>query len=161
MKQGVSVKCKIFLVRPGLSGMFTCPAHRSKQIAMVRRTVKCKYLKNYIKLKFMASSYQSVLFASKSCGMRHWSQMRLSFILKSVTQICCKRIEIILSSNYQLQSGSGLTHQVQFKERVPNVVRIYIVNKVAQTKKPHTIIEKLVLPCAKEMMRLVIGEDAA
>ena len=42
------------------------------------------------------------------------------------------------------------------------VTASYIVAyKVAQAKKPHTIVEQLVLPCAKEMVRLVLGEEAA
>uniref|UniRef100_K7FBH7 DUF4371 domain-containing protein n=1 Tax=Pelodiscus sinensis TaxID=13735 RepID=K7FBH7_PELSI len=36
-----------------------------------------------------------------------------------------------------------------------------VANKVAQAKKPHTIVEQLVLPCAKEMVQLVLGEEAA
>ena len=32
---------------------------------------------------------------------------------------------------------------------------------VVQAKKPHTIVGKLSLPCAKEMVRLVVGHDAA
>ena len=50
-----------------------------------------------------------------------------------------------------------------YHERTTNAVRAsYIVAyKVAQAKKPHTIVEQLLLPCAKEMVRLVVGEDAA
>ena len=33
--------------------------------------------------------------------------------------------------------------------------------KVALVKKLHTIVELLVLPCAKEMVRLVVSEDPA
>ena len=32
---------------------------------------------------------------------------------------------------------------------------------VARKKKPHTIAEELILPCAKEMVRLVLGAEAA
>lgn len=35
-----------------------------------------------------------------------------------------------------------------------------VVYKVAQSKKPHTIVEEIVLPCAKEILRLV-SEEAA
>uniref|UniRef100_K7FV77 DUF4371 domain-containing protein n=1 Tax=Pelodiscus sinensis TaxID=13735 RepID=K7FV77_PELSI len=44
-----------------------------------------------------------------------------------------------------------------------NAVRAsYIVAyKVAQARKPHTTVEQLVLPCAKEMVRLVLGMEVA
>ena len=50
-----------------------------------------------------------------------------------------------------------------YHERTTNAVcASYIVAyKVAQAKKTHTIVEQLLLPCAKEMIRLVVGEDAA
>ena len=50
-----------------------------------------------------------------------------------------------------------------YHERTTNAVRAsYIVAyKVAQAKNPHTIVEQLLLPFAKEMVRLVVGEDAA
>lgn len=50
-----------------------------------------------------------------------------------------------------------------FHKKTSNAVQAsYIVAyKVAQAKKPHTIVEQLVLPCAKEMVRLVVGEDGA
>ena len=49
-----------------------------------------------------------------------------------------------------------------YHERTTNAVcASYIVAyKVAQAEKPHTIVEQLLLPCAKEMVRLVVGEDA-
>lgn len=49
-----------------------------------------------------------------------------------------------------------------FFEKTINAVHAsYIITyKVAQAKKPHMIVKKLVLPCAKKMARLV-GEDAA
>ncbi|KAG6934565.1 zinc finger BED-type containing 8, partial [Chelydra serpentina] len=51
----------------------------------------------------------------------------------------------------------------QFNENTSNAVTAsYIIAyKVAQAKKPHTIVEQLVLPCANEMVRLVFGEEAA
>ena len=50
-----------------------------------------------------------------------------------------------------------------YYERTTNAVRAsYIVAyKVAQAKKPHTIDEQLLLPCTKEMVGLVVGDDAA
>ena len=50
-----------------------------------------------------------------------------------------------------------------YHERTTNALRAsYIVAyKVVQAKKPHTIVEQLLLPCAKEMVRLVVSEDAA
>ena len=50
-----------------------------------------------------------------------------------------------------------------YYERTTNeVCASYIVAyKVAQAKKPHTIFEQLLLPCAKEIVRLVVGDDAA
>ena len=50
-----------------------------------------------------------------------------------------------------------------YHERTTNAVRAsYIVAyKVAQAKKPLTIVEQLLLPCAKEMVRHVVNEDAA
>uniref|UniRef100_K7FTI9 DUF4371 domain-containing protein n=1 Tax=Pelodiscus sinensis TaxID=13735 RepID=K7FTI9_PELSI len=50
-----------------------------------------------------------------------------------------------------------------FYNKTSNAVcTFYVVAyKVAQAKKPHTIVEQLVLPCAKEMVRLVLGEETA
>uniref|UniRef100_K7FWQ2 DUF4371 domain-containing protein n=1 Tax=Pelodiscus sinensis TaxID=13735 RepID=K7FWQ2_PELSI len=50
-----------------------------------------------------------------------------------------------------------------FYNKTSNAVRAsYIVAyKVAQAKKPHTIVKQLVLLCAKEMVQLVLGEEAA
>ena len=50
-----------------------------------------------------------------------------------------------------------------YYERTTNAVRAsYIVAyKVAQAEKPHTIVEQLLLLCAKKMVRLVVGDDAA
>ena len=64
-----------------------------------------------------------------------------------------------LSSFKRQRLDSFGTHH----ERTTNAVRAsYIVAyKVAQAEKPHTIVEKLLLPCAKEMVRLVVGDDAA
>lgn len=58
----------------------------------------------------------------------------------------------------QRLDSSGAYH-----EKTTNAVRAsYVVAyKVAQAKKPHTIVEELVLPCAKEMVRLVLEEEQA
>uniref|UniRef100_K7GBQ1 DUF4371 domain-containing protein n=1 Tax=Pelodiscus sinensis TaxID=13735 RepID=K7GBQ1_PELSI len=63
---------------------------------------------------------------------------------------------------------SGLKRQCldltsAFYNKTSNAVRTsYIVAyKIAQAKKPHTIVEQVVLPCAKEMVQLVLGEEAA
>ncbi|KAG6926953.1 zinc finger BED-type containing 9, partial [Chelydra serpentina] len=49
-----------------------------------------------------------------------------------------------------------------YKNTSNAVTASYIVAyKVAQAKKPHTIVEQLMLPCAKEMVWLVLGEEAA
>uniref|UniRef100_K7G9P4 DUF4371 domain-containing protein n=1 Tax=Pelodiscus sinensis TaxID=13735 RepID=K7G9P4_PELSI len=50
-----------------------------------------------------------------------------------------------------------------FYNKTSNAVRASYVAacKVAQAKKPRTIVEQLVLPCAKEMVLPVLGEEAA
>ena len=37
----------------------------------------------------------------------------------------------------------------------------YVVKEIAEQKKPHTLGEKLVLPCDQMMVRAVVGNDAA
>ncbi|KAG6924068.1 zinc finger BED-type containing 9 [Chelydra serpentina] len=49
-----------------------------------------------------------------------------------------------------------------YKNTSNAVTASYIVAyKIAQAKKPHTVVEQLVLSCAKEMLLLVLGEEAA
>ena len=48
-------------------------------------------------------------------------------------------------------------------ERITNAecASCIVAYKVVHTKKHHTIVKQLVLPDAKEIVRLVVGEDAA
>uniref|UniRef100_K7FE32 DUF4371 domain-containing protein n=1 Tax=Pelodiscus sinensis TaxID=13735 RepID=K7FE32_PELSI len=70
--------------------------------------------------------------------------------------------------DYFEQQLSGLKRQhlnstSAFYNKTSNAVHAsYIVAyKISQAKKPHIIVEQLALPCAKEMARLVLGEEAA
>lgn len=50
-----------------------------------------------------------------------------------------------------------------FHEKRGNIVEASyrVAYLLARKKKPHTIAEELILPCAKEMVRLVLGAEAA
>ncbi|XP_066964227.1 protein FAM200C-like [Macrobrachium rosenbergii] len=50
-----------------------------------------------------------------------------------------------------------------FQEKRGNIVEASyrVAYSVARKKKPHTIAEEIILPCAKEMVRLVLGAEAA
>ena len=90
------------------------------------------------------------------------NQLSSSFISESVTLLCCKRIKVIFDGSYHRLNGNLSTRLVHTMREPPtqSVLRTLSHIKLLKPKKPYTSIEQLVLPCAKEMVKLV-GEDAA
>uniref|UniRef100_K7F692 DUF4371 domain-containing protein n=1 Tax=Pelodiscus sinensis TaxID=13735 RepID=K7F692_PELSI len=125
------------------------------------RNVKRKYLEDYIKFSFTCQEKgmdlpQCVVSVLGNDSMKpaklklHLEKCHPNLLQKDEDYFECLKRQHFDSTS-------------AFYNKTSNAVRAsYIVAyKVTQAKKPHTIVEQLVLPCAKEMMRLVLGEEAA
>ncbi|KAK4313772.1 hypothetical protein Pmani_014896 [Petrolisthes manimaculis] len=67
-----------------------------------------------------------------------------------------KRRETML--NYSKLDHSGSFHQ---SNKAAVLASYVVVLKIAQQKKPHSIGETLVMPCTKEIVRIMLGEQHA
>uniref|UniRef100_K7FKI8 DUF4371 domain-containing protein n=1 Tax=Pelodiscus sinensis TaxID=13735 RepID=K7FKI8_PELSI len=120
------------------------------------RNVKCKYSEDYVKFGFTCQEKEGMdlpqhVICFKVLGNDSMKPAKLKLHLEK-----CHPNLLQKDENYFEQRLSG-------HNKTSNAVRTsYIVAyKVAQAKKPQIIVEQLVLPCAKEMVRLVLGEEAA
>uniref|UniRef100_K7GEU5 DUF4371 domain-containing protein n=1 Tax=Pelodiscus sinensis TaxID=13735 RepID=K7GEU5_PELSI len=132
------------------------------------RNVKSKYSEDYIKFGFTCQEKEGVdlpqcVICFKVLGNDSMKLAKLKLHLEK-----CHSNLLQKDQDYFEQRLSGLKWQCldstsAFYNKTSNAVHTsYIVAyKVAQAKKPHTIGEQLVLPCAKEMVQLVLGEEAA
>uniref|UniRef100_K7GAE1 Uncharacterized protein n=1 Tax=Pelodiscus sinensis TaxID=13735 RepID=K7GAE1_PELSI len=121
------------------------------------RNVKRKYSADYIKFGFTCQEKEGVdLPQCVICSVLGNDSMKPAK-LKLHLEKCHPNL-LQKDEDYSEQRLSGAIYN-----KTSNAVRTsYIVAyKVAQAKKPHTIVEQLVLRCAKEMVRLVLGEEAA
>uniref|UniRef100_K7G1P4 Uncharacterized protein n=1 Tax=Pelodiscus sinensis TaxID=13735 RepID=K7G1P4_PELSI len=121
----------------------------------------------YIKFSFTCQEKEGVdlpqcVICFKVLGNDSMKLAKLKLHLKKCHPNCCK------DEDYFEQRLSGLKWQhldstSAYYDKTSNAERAsYIVAyKVAHAKKPHTTVEQLVLPCAKEMVQLVLGEKAA
>ena len=56
---------------------------------------------------------------------------------------------------------SQISYLWSFPATISSCCRTFVVSlRIAKTKKPHTIAEKLILPCAKDINRILIGKEA-
>uniref|UniRef100_K7F938 Uncharacterized protein n=1 Tax=Pelodiscus sinensis TaxID=13735 RepID=K7F938_PELSI len=129
------------------------------------RNVKHKYSEDYIKFGFTCQEKESMdlpqcVICFKVLGN---DSMKLKPHLKK-----CHPNFLQKDEGYFEQWLLGLKWMLldsirAFYNKTSNAVcTSYIVAcKVAQAKKPHTLVEQLVLPCAKEMVRFVLDEEAA
>uniref|UniRef100_K7FCM9 DUF4371 domain-containing protein n=1 Tax=Pelodiscus sinensis TaxID=13735 RepID=K7FCM9_PELSI len=130
------------------------------------RNVKHKFLEDYIKFSFTRQEKEGVdlpqcIICFKALGNDSMKPAKLKLHLEK-----CHLNLLQKDEDYFEWRLSGLKRQRlnltrEFYNETSNAVcASYIVAyKVAQAKKPHTIVEQLVLPCAKEMVRLVPGEE--
>uniref|UniRef100_K7G861 DUF4371 domain-containing protein n=1 Tax=Pelodiscus sinensis TaxID=13735 RepID=K7G861_PELSI len=131
------------------------------------RNVKRKYSEDNIKFGFTCQEKEGVnpqrIICFKVLGNDSMKPAKLKLHLKK-----CHPNLLQKDEDYFERQLSGLKRQhldstSAFYNKTSNAVcASYIVAyKVALAKKPHTIVEQLVLPCAKEMVRLVLGKEAA
>uniref|UniRef100_K7F9C3 DUF4371 domain-containing protein n=1 Tax=Pelodiscus sinensis TaxID=13735 RepID=K7F9C3_PELSI len=126
------------------------------------------YSEDYIKFGFTCQEKEGVdlpqcVICFKVLGNDSMKPAKLKLHLKK-----CHPNLLQKDEDYFEWRLSGLKRQCldsssAFYNKTSNAVRAsYIVAyKVAQVKKPHTIVEQLVLPCAKEMVWLILGKEAA
>uniref|UniRef100_K7GIF2 DUF4371 domain-containing protein n=1 Tax=Pelodiscus sinensis TaxID=13735 RepID=K7GIF2_PELSI len=132
------------------------------------RNVKRKYSEDYIKFSFTCQEKEGVdllqcVICFKVLGNDSMKPAKLKLHLKK-----CHPNVLQKDEDYFERQLSGLKWQrldstSAFYNKTSNAVRAsYIIAyKVAQAKKPHTIVQQLVLPCAREMVWLVLGKEAA
>uniref|UniRef100_K7F603 DUF4371 domain-containing protein n=1 Tax=Pelodiscus sinensis TaxID=13735 RepID=K7F603_PELSI len=131
------------------------------------RNVKHKYLEDYIKFAFTCQEKEGVdlpqcVICFKVLGNDSMKSAKLKLHLEKCHPNLLQKAE-----DYFERWLSGLKQQhldstSAFYNKTNNAGHAsYIVAYFAQAKKPHTIVEQLMLPCAKEMVRLVLGEEAA
>uniref|UniRef100_K7FT67 Uncharacterized protein n=1 Tax=Pelodiscus sinensis TaxID=13735 RepID=K7FT67_PELSI len=126
------------------------------------RNVKRKYSEDYIKFGFTCQEKGGVdlpqcVICFKILGNDSMKLTKLKLHLEK-----CQPNLMQKDEDYFEQRLSGLKRQCLNSKTSNAVSASYIVAyKVAQAKKPYTIVEQLVLPCAKEMVWLVLGEEAA
>uniref|UniRef100_K7FHZ8 DUF4371 domain-containing protein n=1 Tax=Pelodiscus sinensis TaxID=13735 RepID=K7FHZ8_PELSI len=120
------------------------------------RNVKRKYSEDYIKFGFTCQEKEGV----------DLPQHVICF--KDLGNEKCHPNLLQKDEDYFEQRFSGLKRQrldsrSAFYNKTSHAVRAsYIAAyKVTQAKKPYTIVEQLVLPCVKEMVRLLLGKEAA
>uniref|UniRef100_K7FLK2 Uncharacterized protein n=1 Tax=Pelodiscus sinensis TaxID=13735 RepID=K7FLK2_PELSI len=127
--------------------------------------VKRKYSEDDIKFGFTCQEKEGVdlprcVICFKVLGNDSMKSAKLKLHLEKCHPNLFQKDE-----DYFEQQLSGLKRQRlnstnAFYNKTSNASYI-VAYKVAQTKKPHTIVDQLVLPCAKEMVRLVLGKQAA
>uniref|UniRef100_K7FL77 Uncharacterized protein n=1 Tax=Pelodiscus sinensis TaxID=13735 RepID=K7FL77_PELSI len=132
------------------------------------RNVKRKYSEDYIKFGFTCQEKEGVDLPQCSICFKvlrkdSMKPAKLKLHFKKCHPNLLQKDEV-----YFERWVLGLKRQhpdstSAFYNTTSNAVRAsYIVAyKVAQTKNPYTIVEQLVLPCTKDMVRLVLGEEAA
>uniref|UniRef100_K7G016 DUF4371 domain-containing protein n=1 Tax=Pelodiscus sinensis TaxID=13735 RepID=K7G016_PELSI len=120
------------------------------------------YSEDYIKFGFTCQEKEGVdlpqcVNCFKVLGNDSMKPAKLKLHLKK-----CHPDLLQKDEDYFEQWLSGQTAVPQLNNKTSNVMRAsYIVAyKLAQAEKPHNIVEQLVLPCAKEMVQLVLGEEA-
>uniref|UniRef100_K7G5P4 DUF4371 domain-containing protein n=1 Tax=Pelodiscus sinensis TaxID=13735 RepID=K7G5P4_PELSI len=122
------------------------------------RNVKCKYSEDYIKFGFTCQEKEGVdlpqcVICFKVLGNDSMKSAKLKLHLEKCHPQLVAKWRLSGLKWQHLDSTSA------FYNKTSNAVRAsYIVAyQVAQAKKPHTIVEQLVLPC----IRLVLGKEAA
>ena len=135
---------------------------------MAGRTTKRKYSEDYIKFGFTCQEKDGMdlpqcVICFKVLGNESMKPAKLKLHLEKCHPGLLQKDKDYFERQLSALKRQRLDASGAFHEKTSNAVRAsYIVAyKVAQAKKPHTIVEQLVLPCAKEMVRLVVGEDAA
>uniref|UniRef100_K7F2K4 DUF4371 domain-containing protein n=1 Tax=Pelodiscus sinensis TaxID=13735 RepID=K7F2K4_PELSI len=131
------------------------------------RNVKCKYSENYIKFGFACQEKEGVnlprVICFKVLGNDSIKPAKLKLHLKKCHPNLLQKDEDYFEQRLSSLKRQRLDSTSAFYNKSSNAVRAsYIVAyKVAQAKKPHTIVEQLVLPSAKEVVWLVFGKEAA
>uniref|UniRef100_K7G9A2 DUF4371 domain-containing protein n=1 Tax=Pelodiscus sinensis TaxID=13735 RepID=K7G9A2_PELSI len=132
------------------------------------RNVKRKYSEDYIKFGFTCQEKEGVdlpqcVICFKVLGNDSMKLANLKLHLEKYHPNLLQKDEDYFERRLSGLKWQHLNSTSAFYNKTSNAVRAsYIVAyKVAQAKKPHTVVDQLVLPCAKEMVRLVLGEEAA
>uniref|UniRef100_K7G186 DUF4371 domain-containing protein n=1 Tax=Pelodiscus sinensis TaxID=13735 RepID=K7G186_PELSI len=127
-----------------------------------------KYLEDYIKFGFTCQEKEGVdlpqcVICFQVLRNDSMKPAKLKLHLKKCHPNLLQKDEDYFERRLSGLKWQCLNSTSAFYNKTSNAVNAsYIVAyKVTQTKKPHTIIEQLMLPCAKEMVRLVLGEEAA
>uniref|UniRef100_K7FAC5 DUF4371 domain-containing protein n=1 Tax=Pelodiscus sinensis TaxID=13735 RepID=K7FAC5_PELSI len=127
-----------------------------------------KYSEDYIKFSFTCQEKEGMdlpqcVICFKVLGNDSMKLAKLKLHLKKGHPNLLQKDEDYFERRLSGLKWQRLDSTSAFYNKTSNAVHAsYIVAyKVAQAKKPHTIVEQFVLPCAKEMVRLVLGEEAA
>ena len=126
------------------------------------------YLESYIQFGFTCQKKDDVAFPQciicyKVLGNDSIKPAKLKLHLSKCHPTLVQKGKSCFEQHLSLFKQQCLNSFGTYYARTTNAVRAsYIVAyKVAQAKKPHTIVEQLLLPCAKEIVRLVVSDDAA
>ena len=129
---------------------------------------KRTYLETYIQYGFTCQKKDNVdlpqcVICYKVLGNDSLKPAKLKLHLSKCHPTLVQKDKSCFERHLSSFKRQGLDSFGTYHERTTDAVPAsYIVAcKVAQARKPHTIVEQLLLPCAKEMVRLVVGEDAA
>uniref|UniRef100_K7FQJ5 DUF4371 domain-containing protein n=1 Tax=Pelodiscus sinensis TaxID=13735 RepID=K7FQJ5_PELSI len=132
------------------------------------KNVKRKHSEDYIKFSFTWQEKEGMdlpqcVICFKVLGNDSMKLAKLKLHLEKCHPNLLQKDEDYFERQLSGLKWQHLDSTSAFYNKTSNAVcTSYIVAyKVAQAKKPHTIVEQLVLSCSKEMVRLVLGEEAA
>uniref|UniRef100_K7FCM8 DUF4371 domain-containing protein n=1 Tax=Pelodiscus sinensis TaxID=13735 RepID=K7FCM8_PELSI len=131
------------------------------------RNVKRKYSEDYIKFGFTCQEKESMdlpqcVICFKVLGNDSMKPAKLKLHLEKCHPNLLQKDEDYFEWRLSGLKWQHLDSTSAFYNKTSNAVRASYIDayNVAQAKELHTIVEELVLPCAKEMVRLVLGEEA-
>uniref|UniRef100_K7FLS1 DUF4371 domain-containing protein n=1 Tax=Pelodiscus sinensis TaxID=13735 RepID=K7FLS1_PELSI len=131
------------------------------------RNVKCKYSEDYIKFGFTCQEKEGVdwpkcVICFKVLGNDSMKPAKLKLHLEKRHPNLLQKDEDYFEWQLSGLKQQRLDSTSALYNKTSNAVHAsYIVAKVAQAKKLQIIVEQLVLPCARELVRLVLGEESA